>query len=130
QLDLAALREYRDAVGRRTREIVGAFTAPDWEGATTTEAVQSAADQGGFGARAEMLVKVFSGRPRAALLSGIALFHCFGHMGAARRIDGSWKIGNCSATLRASRHSTSMSSGSSAMSAGSVAASSCSGSAS
>src|SRR5437763_7290153 len=59
QLDLAALREYRDAVGRRTREIVGAFTAPDWEGATTTEAVQSAADQGGFGARAEMLVKVF-----------------------------------------------------------------------
>src|SRR5215467_12053426 len=32
QVDVAALRDYRDAVGRRTREIVGAFAAKDWEG--------------------------------------------------------------------------------------------------
>src|SRR5437879_441266 len=31
-LDLAALREYRDAVGRRTREVVGGFKTPDWAG--------------------------------------------------------------------------------------------------
>ena len=29
RIDLGALREYRDAVGRRTREIVGAFRAED-----------------------------------------------------------------------------------------------------
>jgi DinB family protein len=86
QIDLGALREYRDAVGRRTRELVSAFTPSDWEGSTTTERVQGAADQGAFGARAEMLVKVFSGRPRAALLSGIALFHCSGHMGEANTV--------------------------------------------
>jgi hypothetical protein len=86
RIELGALREYRDAVGRRTRDVVSGFKPQDWEGQTTTEAVQSAADQGAFGARAEMLVKVFSGRPRAALLSGIALFHCSGHMGEATTV--------------------------------------------
>jgi DinB family protein len=83
QIDVAALREYRDAVGKRTREIVGAFTDADWQGETQAAAVQRAAEQGAFGARREGLIKAFSGRPRAALLSGIALFHCSGHMGEA-----------------------------------------------
>ena len=86
QVELGALREYRDAVGKRTREVVSGFKPQDWEGQTTAEAVQSAAEQGAFGARAEMLVKVFTGRPRAAMLSGIALFHCSGHMGEATTI--------------------------------------------
>src|SRR5215470_11153627 len=86
QLDLGALREYRDAVGKRTREIVSGFQAPDWEGLSTVEGVQRAADQGAFGGRAEILVKVFTGRPRAALLSGLALFHCAGHLGEATTI--------------------------------------------
>jgi hypothetical protein len=50
---------------------------------STADGVQRAADQGAFGGRAEMLVKVFTGRPRAALLSGLALFHCSGHLGEA-----------------------------------------------
>jgi uncharacterized damage-inducible protein DinB len=86
QVDVGALREYRDAVGTRTRDIVSGFTPQDWEGETTTEAVQNAANQGAFGGRAEMLVKVFSGRPRAALLSGIALFHASGHLGEATTV--------------------------------------------
>jgi hypothetical protein len=32
QIDVGALREYRDAVGRRTREIVGGFKSQDWDG--------------------------------------------------------------------------------------------------
>jgi DinB family protein len=83
QLDVSALREYRDAVGRRTREIVGGFRPEDWQGQTTTEDLGRAAAEGAFGARAEMLVKAFSGRPRAMVLSGIALFHPSGHMGEA-----------------------------------------------
>lgn len=86
QIDLGALREYRDAVGRRTREVVGGWAAKDWEGVSTPEAVQQAAAQGAFGVRAEMLTKVFTGRPRASLLSGIALFHVSGHLGEATTI--------------------------------------------
>src|SRR5262249_4354064 len=44
QIDLAALRDYRDAVGRRTREVVEAF---DWSGTISAEAMEKAAGQGG-----------------------------------------------------------------------------------
>jgi hypothetical protein len=82
-IDVAALREYRDAVGHRTREVVGAFGPGDWEGQVAAEAVERAAAQGAFGARTEALVKGFPGRPRTALLSGLALFHPAIHMGEA-----------------------------------------------
>jgi hypothetical protein len=83
QLDVAALREYRDAVGRRTREVVSGFKTDDWVGQVAPSALEAAAAQGAFGARSEILLKVFAGRPRPGLLSGIALFHCSGHMGEA-----------------------------------------------
>jgi DinB family protein len=85
-IEIGALREYRDAVGRRTREIVSGFTEREWQGETTTQALQGAAADGAFGTRAEMLVKAFSGRPRAAMLNGIALFHPMGHMGEAATV--------------------------------------------
>ena len=81
QVDVAALREYRDAVGRRTREVVGGFKEPDWAGEITVAAVERAADEGAFGARRDQIVKMFPGRPRVAMLNGIALFHSAGHMG-------------------------------------------------
>ena len=83
RIDVAALREYRDAVGKRTREIVGGFTDADWQGDVQAAGLERAAAQGAFGARTEGLVKTFTGRPRAGLLSGLALFHCSGHMGEA-----------------------------------------------
>src|SRR5262245_37514593 len=83
QVDIAALREYRDAVGRRPREVVGSFKPQDWQGLTTPEAVQRAATEGAFGVRTEMMVKAFTGRPRAMILSGVCLFHSAGHMGEA-----------------------------------------------
>ncbi len=86
QIDLGALREYRDAVGLRTREMVGGFKPQDWEGQVTDEAVKRTAAEGAFGARTEMLAKAFPGRPRAAVLSGIALFHSAGHMGEAATV--------------------------------------------
>ena len=81
QIDLGALREYRDAVGHRTREVVGAFSQADWDGTVVEENVRRAAADGGFGARTEALSKAFPGRPRAAVLSAITLFHSAGHMG-------------------------------------------------
>ena len=86
QIDVAALREYRDAVGLRTRELVGRFRPADWEGQVTPEAVQRAAASGAFGARTEALTKAFPGRPRTAMLSAIAIFHSAGHMGEATTV--------------------------------------------
>jgi hypothetical protein len=85
-VDVGALREYRDAVGRRTREIVGQFTDADWAGQTAAADVQRAAALGGFGVRTELLTKAFTGRPRSAVLSGIALLHPAGHMGEASTV--------------------------------------------
>ncbi|PYN85180.1 MAG: hypothetical protein DMD87_24685 [Candidatus Rokuibacteriota bacterium] len=86
QIELGALREYRDAVGRRTREVVGVFKPQDWEGSVSADAVQRAASQGAFGVRTEQIVKGFPGRPRSAMLSGIALFHSAGHLGEAATV--------------------------------------------
>lgn len=86
QIDVAALREYRDAVGLRTREVVRAFAPTDWQGQVTPEDVQRAAAEGAFGARTEALVKAFPGRPRAVMLSGLALFHPAAHMGEAATV--------------------------------------------
>lgn len=86
QIDIAALREYRDAVGRRTREVVSGFKDKDWEGQVTVEAVERTAAEGVFGSRTAQIVKAFPGRPRAAMLSGIALFHSAGHMGEATTV--------------------------------------------
>ncbi len=86
QIELGALREYRDAVGRATRDLVGGFTADDWTGTVAAESVQRAGAEGAFGTRSEMLVKVFTGRPRLGLLSGITLFHASSHMGEASTV--------------------------------------------
>jgi hypothetical protein len=83
KIDVGAVREYRDAVGRRTREIVGGFRPEDWQGQTEAAGAERAAAEGGFGARAEAMAKGFTGRPRGMLLSGIALFHPSGHLGEA-----------------------------------------------
>jgi len=83
QIDVDALREYRDAVGHRTREIVGAFRPDDWEGTVQAAGLERAAAEQAFGARTEGMVTAFSGRPRAMVLSGIALFHPSGHLGEA-----------------------------------------------
>lgn len=88
QIDLPALRDYRDAVGRRTREVVAAFEPEDWEGECTAAAVARAADEGAFGRLTEMLVKLFTGRPRAMLLSGMAILHPARRLGEVTTIRG------------------------------------------
>jgi hypothetical protein len=93
QIDLGALREYRDAVGLRTRAVVGGFKDQDWQGEVSAPALEQAAAEGAFGARTEPMVKAFTGRPRAMLLSGIALFHPAGHLGEAVTVRGAGGFG-------------------------------------
>jgi hypothetical protein len=82
-INLDALREYRDTVGKRTREIIGGFQPGDWEGQVQQAAMERALGEGAF---PPTVVQAFSGRPRAAVLSGIALFHAGGHFGEATTI--------------------------------------------
>jgi DinB superfamily len=81
KIDLAALRDYRDAVGRRTQEIVRAYGEKDWEGNLEAASVERAGALGCFGDRTEAMVKGFTGRPRRAVLSGIVVMHSAMHMG-------------------------------------------------
>jgi len=93
QIDLGALREYRDAVGLRTREVVSGFKDQDWQGEVSAPAMEQAAAEGAFGARTEPMVKAFTGRQRAMVLSGIALFHPAGHLGEAVTVRGAGGFG-------------------------------------
>ena len=94
QIDIGALRAYRDAVGLRTREVVGGFKDQDWQGEIVAPAMEQAAAEGAFAAtRAEGVVKAFTGRPRAMVLSGIALFHSAGHLGEAVTVRGAGGFG-------------------------------------
>jgi hypothetical protein len=60
KIDLAALRDYRDAVGRRTQEIVRAYGDKDWEGNLEATSVERAGALGCFGERTEALSKAFT----------------------------------------------------------------------
>jgi hypothetical protein len=80
-VDIAALRDYRDAVGLRTREILATYGPKDWEGEVEAAAAERAGALGCFGARTEALVKGMTGRPRRAVLSSIVVMHSAMHMG-------------------------------------------------
>lgn len=80
-VDIAALKDYRDAVGLRTREILATYGPQDWEGEVEAAAAERAGALGCFGARTEALVKGMTGRPRRAVLSGIVIMHSAMHMG-------------------------------------------------
>jgi DinB superfamily len=85
-IDIAAVRDYRDAVGQRTREIVGGYGPQDWEGEITATALEQAGALGCFGEHTEMLVKIHTGRRRRALLASIAIMHSAMHIGEARTV--------------------------------------------
>ena len=85
-IDIAALREYRDAVGKRTREVVGNWKDGDWDGDVQKDAMERAGTQGAFGEKTAQLTGAFAGRPRAMVLSGICLMHPAVHMGEAMTV--------------------------------------------
>lgn len=85
-VDVAALRDYRDAVGRRTQELVRGFAPADFQGELSTAALEQAAGLGCFGPRAEMVVKNFAGRPRVGVLGGLLVTHAAMHMGEAQTV--------------------------------------------
>jgi hypothetical protein len=86
RVDVTALREYRDAVGRRTQEVVRGFGPADWQGELHAAALEKAAALGCFGPRGELVAKAFTGRPRIAVLGGLLVTHAALHMGEAQTV--------------------------------------------
>jgi hypothetical protein len=85
-VDLDALRGYRDAVGRRSREVIGGLAEAGWQGNVSPEDMARAAAAGAFGPRAGWLQQVFAGRPRAAVLAGTTVTHTATHIGEAQMV--------------------------------------------
>jgi len=86
QVDVAALRDYRDAVGRRTQEVIRGFGPADWQGELQAPALEKAASLGCFGPQGELVAKAFTGRPRIGILGGLLVTHAAMHMGEAQTI--------------------------------------------
>ncbi|MEX1255314.1 MAG: DinB family protein [Dehalococcoidia bacterium] len=86
RVDIATLRAYRAAVGRRTREVVGGLKADDWDQLIDTDAMERAAAAGAIGPNAGWLSVVFGGKTKALILSHVGASHNFWHLGEAMTV--------------------------------------------
>ena len=90
--DVAAVRAYRDAVGRRTREVVQALAPGAWDEPVGLADTARAARAGAFGPNAGWVEGVgfrpWEDQSRAARLAGAALRHNAMHMGEAGTVRG------------------------------------------
>jgi hypothetical protein len=90
--DIAALRAYRDAVGRRTREVVASLPAAAWEetvgAADTGRAAVAGAFKANTGWREDVGYVAWQDQSRAARLAGAAIRHNAMHMGEAITVRG------------------------------------------
>lgn len=85
-IDLAVLRDYRDAVGRRTRETVQAMPASAWDGRVSVEDLRRATAAGAFGRAADTIEQYFVGWPRPLALAALSVVHSAQHMGEAQTV--------------------------------------------
>ncbi len=86
-IDVAALREYRDEVGRRTRGHVAELWPSRWEERISKDDVRNAVDAGILPDSAEYAEYV-AGQPREALLIWWGLHHTIYHLGQAATVRG------------------------------------------
>ena len=88
RLDLAAARAYRNAVGKRTREIVAALRAGAWDEIVAPADAQRARAAGAFGPHAGWVEKFWTGVTKANRLGSTAITHNAMHLGEAVVIRG------------------------------------------
>jgi hypothetical protein len=87
-IDLPALREYRDAVGRRTRDLISGLADDAWEGRVEPADIQRAVDAGALGRAATGLSQFFTGQRRSVTLASIVAIHTSEHIGEALTVRG------------------------------------------
>jgi DinB superfamily len=93
RVDIPALRAYRAAVGRRTRELVGTIKPEELGLPVTAMDVERAVASGAFGAGADWLRSFWEGRPKAWYLSWTSVGHSYLHLGEAMGIKGHAGLG-------------------------------------
>jgi hypothetical protein len=85
-LDLEAARAYRNAVGRRTREVVGSLGDDVLDGIVGPADVLRASAAGAIGARAEWLLEFWQNHSRATRLATVGIMHNALHLGEAQTL--------------------------------------------
>lgn len=88
RLDVGAARAYRDAVGRRTREVLAALPPEAWATMVTAADIARAKAAGALGPNTGCLEKVWLTQTRAMRLSITAVTHNFTHLGEAQAVRG------------------------------------------
>jgi hypothetical protein len=90
--DVAAVRAYRAAVGRRTRDVARALPPSAWAEPVTLADTTRAAEAGAFGPHSSWVdgvgFKAWQDQSRAARLAGAALRHNAMHIGEAVTVRG------------------------------------------
>jgi hypothetical protein len=88
--DVAAVRAYRSAVGRRTREVVGALSAATWDEPVGAADLMRANAEGGFRVDCSGLIAAgrhpWQANTRGEQLGSSAVRHNAGHVGEATTI--------------------------------------------
>ena len=87
-IDIGALRGYRSAVGRRTREVAAALPAAAWQEIVGPADIERVVAQGAFGPTAGWVAGAWQGQSRAVRLGATAITHNAMHLGEAVTIRG------------------------------------------
>src|SRR5262245_50738151 len=88
-VDIAALRGYWDAVGRRTVEVIRVGGSADWPDVVPQVQIRRIVhDEGGYGPNAEFVGQFYAGRSRGWMVGHLALTHTYGHFFDARTVRG------------------------------------------
>ena len=85
-VDIAVIREYRDAVGRRTREAVAALAPDEWLQPIDTALLARAFDEGAIGSGGAWLRGFIDGKTKEFLLAHVSVRHNFMHIGEAMTV--------------------------------------------
>jgi hypothetical protein len=88
RVDLAAARAYRNAVGKRTREVVTKLRVGAWDEMVAPLDVNRAVVAGAFGPHAGWVEKIWQGVTKANRLGATAITHNAMHLGEAVVIRG------------------------------------------
>ena len=88
-VDIAELRGYWDAVGRRTVEVVRAGGSAGWANVVPEAQIRRIVhDEGGYGPNAEFVGQFYAGRSRGWMVGHLGLTHTYGHFFEARTVRG------------------------------------------
>jgi len=85
-MDIRALKSYRIAVGRRTRQIVQTLTREDFKEKVQPERIQKVMDDGAVVQEAMEIINYWSKKTIAGLLLMPPTRHCILHLNEAQRI--------------------------------------------